>query len=220
MFNKQIYIVLLFIITFASLATKSYAQGFQPEMSVGLRGGANFSFMIIRPSINQGVLIGPNMGFMYRYISEKYFGFQVELDYIQKGWRETANGSHKYTRQLDYIEIPFMSHITFGNRLLRWFFNIGPNIAFMVNNQTSGFDWQNSDIPQLIDPIKNKVDYGICAGTGFEFNTKVVIYQLEARYNYGLGNIFASSATSPLGQSSNQNVSVNLALLFKVNKKR
>ena len=216
-FNSLCRASMLFLLLslFANGATL-HAQEFKPEMAIGARGGATLSFMILRPSVNQSFNLGPNAGFVFRYISQKYCGIQVELNYIQKGWGETLTNGHKYSRVLNYIEIPAMTHITFGQRMARGFINLGPNISYLLNDKTNGYRWQESGQIQLTEPIKNHFDFGICAGIGFELNSKAGIYQLEARYNYGLGNLFSSSSGSPLSQSSNQNISLNLGILFHV----
>ena len=200
------------VILLLGVVTYSSAQEFKPQLTLGGRVGATASFMIFSPNVGQGAIFAPNAGVVFRYVSEKYFGRQAEVNYDQKGWSEPLNN---YSRRLNYLEIPFLTHITFGRKMCKGFVNLGPNIAYMLSDKIYGNNLQGSSQPQQTLPVKNHFDYGICAGLGFEVQTKKAgIYQIEARYNYGLGDIFSSASSSPIRVSSNQNISLNFAVLF------
>ena len=40
------------------------------------------------PGITQGLLPGANGGINFRYMEENHFGFIVELNFEQRGWKE------------------------------------------------------------------------------------------------------------------------------------
>ena len=122
-----------------------------------------------------------------RMVSEKFFGIKLELNYAQRGFND--KDGH---RQFDYIELPFMSHITFGQKLFRFFIDLGPEVSYLIKDYPI-----TSNSLQHSSTIKNKFDYGLVGGLGFEFNTKYGIYTVDARYNFGLNNIFGNSATNP-----------------------
>jgi hypothetical protein len=156
--------------------------------------------------------MGYNGGIVFRYIAEKNVGMQAELNFSQRGWKEASG---LYTRQLNYIELPFMTHIYVGNKT-RFFFNIGPKISYLISEKTLLNGTGNSTDVQHISPVKNPFDYGLCAGFGLLFNVKGKILQLDTRANYGLSDVFADSKRDYFGTSSNFDLSVNLAWLFKV----
>lgn len=178
-----------------------------PEFALGIRGGTTWSMALFNPTISQPSLpLTYHGGIQFRMVSEKYFGIKLELNYTQRGFQD--NEGH---RQLDYIELPFMSHITFGQKLFRFFIDLGPEISYLIkDNHIVSNSLQHST------PIKNKFDYGLVGGLGFEFNTKYGIYTIDARYNFGLNNIFGNSATEYFKSSTNQNITLSLAYLFPI----
>ena len=65
--------------------------------------------------------------------------------------------------------------------------------------------------------IENRFDYGITGGLGVEFRTKKAgAFQLEARYHFGLGNVFNSTKKDYFSASNNQAISVSIVYLFNV----
>ena len=143
-------------------------------------------------------------GAQFLMISEKYVGLKVELNYAQKGFKDRYGHRH-----LDYIELPFMTHITFGQKLFRFFINLGPEVAYLIHDNPISADTQQHSLP-----VKNRFDYGIVGGLGFEFNTKTGIYTIDARYNFGLNNVLGNSASEYFKSSTNQNITLSLAYLF------
>ena len=200
------------------LATKVAGQGFyyEPEFAVGIRGGATASWVSFSPTVTACPLVGFQAGGVFRYISSKYFGVQVEANFTQRGWSENGD-TYNYTHQLNYVEVPFMSHIWFGRNTFRWFFNLGPSVSYMIYDKVDSTVPDAQQQPRYTMDLKNRFDYAIVVGTGFEFNTKRAgIYQLEARYSFGLGDMFPNGATDDYRRSSNQNLSVCLGILFNV----
>ena len=183
----------------------------KPEIYFGASAGITESMVIFKPTVSQGYLMGYNGGIVFRYIAEKNVGMQAELNFSQRGWTE-LNGL--YSRQLNYVELPFMTHIYIGKKS-RVFLNLGPKISYLISekvlkNETSNIDTQH------ISNVENTFDYGLCAGLGFLFNIKGNIYQLDTRANYGLSDVFSNNKRDYFDTSNNVNVSVNLAWLFQV----
>lgn len=208
--------------TLLLLALASSAVGqdlyFQPEYTIGVRGGATASWVSFSPSVSQKTMYGFQGGALFRYVSDYHFGVQVEANYTQRGWIEDYD-AYTYTRQLNYVEIPFLSHIYFGKRYFRWFFNLGPSISYLLQDNAQSTMTADQETLRQTSDITNRIDYAIVIGTGFEFQTKRAgIYQLEARYSFGLGDMFPSAATDEYRRSSNQNVSLCLGILFNVAK--
>ena len=66
-------------------------------------------------------------------------------------------------------------------------------------------------------PVEKKLDYGIAAGLGLEYsNRHVGHFLLEARYYYGLGNIYGSSKKDYFGKSNYGNIVVKATYLFDI----
>ena len=126
---KRIYL----IITFLLGVCFAHSPQTYPQYAFGIRGGTTWSMMLFNPSVGQlSMPMTYHAGAQFRMISEKYCGIKLELNYSQKGFKD------KYGhRRLDYIELPFMTHITFGQRLFRFFIDLGPEIAYLL--QDKGF---------------------------------------------------------------------------------
>ena len=215
-YRKLIIIFTLFVSASSVFGQVSY---FVPEYGVGVRGGATASWVSFSPSLAQNSTIGMQAGGVFRYISAKYFGVQVEANFTQRGWTEKSD-AYTYSRQLNYVEVPFLSHIYFGGKVFRWFFNLGPSVSYQISDNIESTVTNAQQKPRHTMAVKNRLDYAIAVGTGFEFNTKRAgIYQLEARYSFGLGDMFPNSATDDYRRSSNQNLSICLGLLFNAGKR-
>lgn len=224
---KKLSLVILFLIC---VTNSIYAQrDIQPKVYLGAKGGVTISKMNFSPSIPQGMTMGAIGGFVFRYAEEKHFGVIAELNIQQRGWKEDfEETSYSYKRTLTYIQIPIMTHIFFGSDKIKGFFNLGPEISFMIaDSYDSNFDISKAesikDFPyghhteQYTLPIHSKFDYGISAGLGMEYfvNKKHSVF-LEGRFYYGLGNIFSSHKTDIFSASPGMSITVNLGYFFKL----
>jgi len=184
----------------------------KPEMYIGASLGVTESMVMFNPTINQGFLMGYNGGIVFRYIAEKNVGMQAELNFSQRGWKETSG---LYSRQLNYVELPFMTHIYIGKKN-RVFFNIGPKISYLISEKVLVNSSAVSSDLQHFTPIQHPFDYGLCTGLGLLFNINGRILQLDTRANYSLSNVFDDQKKDFYANSNNFNLSVNLAWLFQV----
>lgn len=203
---------------------------YQPHISVGAHAGASGSRVSFTPGIEQKFLWGPQMGVSIRYAEERLVGVMAEFNYQQRGWNEYYEDSPlQYSRALHYFTLPVMTHIYFGSKRSKCFFNLGPEFAFLVGQKTSSnFDYHNPfqaegwpDRDRMTDQytmeVKNHFDYGITAGAGFEYYLKPrnSVF-IEFRYYFGLGNIFPSSKADVFSASRNSSIAVTLGYNFRL----
>ncbi len=218
------YIVLLFAVMTLQLGWAQRSD-YPPEFTVGAKAGVTLSSVAFSPKVTQSMLLGYSGGVSIRYIEEKFFGLIAEVNYTQCGWKETFEGdSYKYSRSLNYISIPFMTHFFFGNKTVRGFINAGPQMGFFLGDSyKSNFDINN--LPSFTQKgkvteiytmdIAHKFDYGITAGAGVEFRFKKVHgLMLEGRYYYGLGDIFKNRKKDTFASSHNQIISISVGYLY------
>jgi hypothetical protein len=203
---KLFFVILIFTTTVFSQNPE------HPEIYVGPNFGVTGSMVMFKPAVNQSYLLGYNGGAVFRFISDKNVGFQAELNFSQRGWKESGN---VYTRQLNYIEMPFMTHIYVGKKS-RFFFNIGPKISYLISENVLVNNTVNSTLTEQITNVQNPLDYGLCTGFGFLFKTGKLVYQLDTRANYSLSDIFSNDKRDYFDTSNNLNLSVNFALLFQL----
>lgn len=201
---------------------------YRPHISVGAHAGVAMSKVSFTPEVPQSWYMGPTGGVQIRYAEEKLVGVLAELNFVSRGWKETFedNPGLSYSRSMFYVSLPIMTHITFGSPRLKCFVNLGPEIGYMVSNSIkSNFDYTKT--AGIIDPsrrvnqmsmeITGKFDYGICAGVGGEYyvNPRNSVY-LEARFYYGLGNIFPSSKSDEFAGSRSMTLSVTAGYNFRI----
>lgn len=202
---------------------------YSSNVSVGAKGGVDISRVFFNPGVRQSFAIGVNYGFTFRYIEENHFGLIAELDFVQRGWKEDfEEHPFNYSRTLNYLELPVLAHIYFGRRG-RFFFNAGPQIGLFLSESSKsnfnpeeiekieGFPIRNRTNYQLTMPVTQKLDYGISAGLGGEFsiNQKNSLY-LEARFYYGLGNIFRAKRTDNFRGSNQMSIMASIGYWFRI----
>lgn len=225
---------LLSIIAIVLFAANASAQIEEPRnlLEIGVAGGLNFNRMDFQPSMRQKMYNGMNGGVSIRYTSEKYFSMicaaQLEINFSQKGWEENFDDgtANRYCRQLNYIEVPLLAHLSWGKEQngLQFFINLGPQFGFFLgDSETYEGTWKPEERPSSLRPVYgkevyNKFDYGIAGGAGIELKTKAGNFFVEGRYYYGLADIFNNSKLDDFGRSANQTITARIGysvIIFK-----
>lgn len=207
-----------------------YAQThYASRVSLGLKGGVDFSQVSFNPSTKQTMKLGGVAGFTFRYIEENHFGIIAELNWEQRGWQENFEGApYSYSRTINYIQIPVLAHIYFGSRG-HFFFNAGPEIGFVIgSSESANFDVNNIEnlpgwpvkkvnVEQMRLPVSQTIDFGISAGLGGEFFvTPIHSMYVEARFYYGLGNVLKSGRTEPIRGSNSMSLMATVGYWFRI----
>ena len=122
-----------------------------------------------------------------------------------------------------------MTHIFFGNRRVKGFFNLGPELNIMLGDGIkSNFIYQDAaamdyfiqdprHIEQLTMDINNRLDYGICAGAGMEVNLNPKhSLLLEGRFYYGLTDVFPNHKTDVFAGSNSMSITVTLGYFYRL----
>lgn len=236
-----------FLITILLILIKNPIFGqdkhFSPEWNVGVNFGSNMSsasFATISSNQPFKTKMWPQFtgGITARYLSEKHLGIIAEINYIQQGWKQDFKdvdrteaeqmllNSYEYQHQLNYLEIPILTHIYFGNKV-RFFINLGPKIAFLLSgkeklNDALATGLSDGTFPswlpteQYFLKAQRKFDYGLVGGLGVEFRTGIGNFLVEGRYGFGLGDFFKSSKSDPFQRSANRNITIKATYLIKL----
>jgi len=204
---------------------------YKPHFHIGGHAGISMSQQSFNPSIEQKFKQGITMGVAAMWAEERHVGIRAELNFTQRGWKEdfTETPQFSYSHTLTYIEMPIMTHIFFGGRKVKGFFNLGPQLCYMIGDKTDAnfdtgsislipdFPVQNRTVEQMSMPVTTRFDYGICGGAGIEFIIKRKhSITLEGRYYYGLGNIFPSSKKDYFNASRGNAITVTLGYMFRL----
>jgi len=219
---KQIGIVALIIFLCCENQIYSQTRSFSQEWSYGVNGGITLSRMNVNSylSVPQELLQQYSGGIVVRYISEKHFGIQGELNYSQRGWKERTDTIfvNRYARTLTYLELPVLTHIYFDlGKHVRLTVNLGPQVSYYISEkeierEINDFARDNSyyDLP-----VQRPFDYGIKGAMGLEFRTKTGSIILDGRYYFGLSDIFNSTKADLFQASHHQVIGVNITYLFR-----
>lgn len=197
---------------------------FRKELAVGASFGMNFSSVTFMPKVQQGMLMGFNGGLTVRWNTEANLGLQAEINYSQQGWQEdfsdnTDAAGLKYSRTINYVELPFLTHIYFGGKRVKVFVNLGPKIGYAISESTDenlNGKTPNKTNAQHTMPIEQKFDWGLCGGPGLELRTGIGYFLLEGRYYYALGDIYRSQKKDVFSKSAGQVISVKLTYLLPI----
>ena len=214
--------ILLISVVISSCTILAQPRLRRPEVYVGAHAGVLASTVLFQPSIQgielPNILLAPNGGLVFRYAGHKVCAIQVELNYMQRGWRETitlGQTTMDYTRQLDYIEIPLLMHLYFGKERFRGFFNLGPQIGYCIRDVATPLP-EGVTAPHYL-PIDKPFDWGLAGGLGCYYRTRHIgLFQLEARFNFSMGTTYNNRKVDYFSQSNAMNLSLNFAYLWEV----
>lgn len=140
-----------------------------------------------------------------------------------------------YQRDITYVQIPLLAHLSWGyeQKGVNFFLNLGPQIGFCIGDKINkNYDkpFTKENYPDIYNtrvgrvnpvveqetlPVQNKIDYGIALGLGIEGHIKRIgRFDLEARYYYGLGNIYNSTKRDFFAKSNHGTIYVKLGYLY------
>ena len=210
--------ILLLSIVVVSCTIVAQPRLRRPEVYLGAHAGVLASTVLLQTSIQgvelPNVLLAPNGGLVFRYAGHKVCAIQVELNYMQRGWKEVLEGVD-YTRRLDYIEIPLLMHLYLGGEHVRGFFNLGPQIGYCFRDISTGI--KNPRYTHQYVDVQRPFDWGLAGGLGIYYrHEKVGLFQLEARCNYSFGAVFSNRTIDHFKFANSMNVSLNLAYMWQI----
>lgn len=212
--HSSYYKLLLFLTFLAPGIMFGQADTYPKQMGFGVKGGATYSILDIGIPVQQmNSSPIPTFGLIFNYIDKKTVGIQLELNYVTKSWEENPIGDFHFDSKLEYIEIPMLTTLHFGNRL-KFIVNFGPYLSILINEESNHTVTEASDyFPYYENRNPRKGDFGMAGGAGLRLQTKLGLFQLEGRYTYGFQNIY-DTKESNLDYSNMTTISVFLSYQF------
>jgi hypothetical protein len=198
------------------LTVSVYSQNrFEPETYFGFKLGGNISGILSDPTISQKINPGLTSGLVFKHISQKSLGIQLELNYKQSGWNENLDSTNIYKRRLNFIELPFMTHVNLGNQKTRFVINLGPYISYLLSEKEKIYLLEGIEEKEYYrKKIDNKASFGLCLGLGISPQTSIGLFQIESRISSSLTDNFKSKSSSPFSSSKNLNAELNLTYMI------
>jgi len=209
--------IILFCLLLVSI--NSYGQFY-----LGARGGYNISSVSFLPTQDEEQVndLHIDAGFVAKHFDTKYFGFQGELNLTQRGYRAPIVDSVFNKRINTYIELPMFMQIKAEHKGFFVHLNVGFYASVLLesqhgNNQQGEYNLNTYDIHVLRD---NRFDYGIPGGVGFGYNFKWGTLQLDARYFYGLGDLYHHDYNGNPMRSPARVLNFSVSYLLNISKLR
>ena len=189
-------------------------DNFPKQMGFGLKAGVTYnSLMLGTPLQQMNADLEPNFGLIFSYIDKKIVGIQLELNYVSKSWEENPSGNYLFNSKLDYIEIPMLTTLHFGNRL-KFLVNFGPYISVLLKEESSHNVDQTSDYFEFYEKrTPRKGDFGMTGGAALRLQTKLGLFQLEGRYTFSFQNLYDTEINN-LDYSNMTTIGVYLSYQF------
>ena len=166
-----------------------------------------------------------------------------EVNIARMGWKEdilttenlpvinpVTKEAEEFQRQITYLQVPLMARLGWGRERkgFQAFLQLGPQVGmYLSDSKKSNFDYDSRNVNDRVGAlreavmdtlaIERKFDYGIAAGLGLEYShPKAGHFLLEARYYYGLGDIYANSKSDYFARSNNSGIYIKLTYLWDV----
>ena len=211
------FLLIIFTIPFVF----SQANDFKPYSSFGIKQGLDFSSVLFVPSVKENNQMGYIGGLVYKYQNERLFGLQIELNYIQKGWNEKFDSTkNSYSRRLEYIELPFITHIVFGKKNLKYYVNLGTAVRYFIGEkENKNLSIGTTEKEYYGKNVENKVEYSALAGAGFVYHSGIGEFQVGFRYQLTFTDIFKTTDQTYYYQSQNSLFAISVTYFIFSNKK-
>ncbi|MBN2487356.1 MAG: PorT family protein [Bacteroidales bacterium] len=222
MFKKYFTVLFAFYGFFGLFAQ----QGFSPSISFGVRGGISHSNVYFDPVFRTRAVDVPGGGVFFKYISEPNLGVQLEMNYISHGWKEENDSLGPYSRKMNYLEFPFLTHIEIGKKTVKVILDLGPYVAIErgLTEEYNPLLRHNNTGDTIILGEKNyygikperAYDYGFLGGVGIGAETKMGFFSLDFRYKQGLVNIFEKFPKGNFRYSYSQSYFIGVSYSYKI----
>lgn len=195
---------------------------FKPFHQIGLKAGYGWKSIYLNPIISLDLSLGGRAGICYRYFGEKWVGIQLEINYVQKGWKELPISSNVFEMNTAYIELPFTTQFQLGKKI-GYGAGVGPNISYLVS-QSKSFTQNDPDTEPLFYygyGIHNRWDLGLEANLHILLNVgstgKLLV---QVNYTRALNNVYRTSADNLFISAQNHQIFLNLGYLLHFEKNK
>lgn len=190
---------------------------------IGLRYGKNFATLNTTglASKNKVQQRGNLFGLFFNIPLSQNMSLQPEVNYSQRGLAYAYQEDYDRLKT-NYIEVPLLLKLSFGNRT-KFFFNLGGYGAYWLSGELANkTDGKTSTLKYPFDKdlsdgiADNRIDYGAMAGLGISTEIFGGSFFIEGRYTYGLADI-SKFETNPSNYTSSKNqiIGASAGYLFK-----
>ena len=210
------------LLTLFPLMANAQVGEYRTDLAIGVNGGYMMNRISFQPEVPQSNMAEVNYGQMGW--KENIFDINNSPVYYQ----DDPDNPLFYERRINYVQIPLLARLGWGRerRGVQAFIQVGPQLGFVLSESTNtniqpGYGTVNprssSIVAQETMPVEKKFDYGITGGAGVELSLpKLGHFLVEARYYFGLGNIYGNSKQDYFGKSNNSTIIIKASYLFDI----
>lgn len=177
------------LILFICLAFAAVATG-QNSVKTGVKGGINFATFTGADATydsRTGFVIG---GFAKFSLPDTPYSIQPEIHYSQRGAVDDGNEI-----RIDYLDVPVLLKYSFsqGGSVQPNLF-AGPYASMRLSAEQEGGAGGLFGGSSNIESQTESVDYGALIGAGFDVEVGTSIFTVDARYGFGLADVFRNES--------------------------
>lgn len=199
------------------------------QTQLGVIAGLNLANISLDPSdgVDLSNRTAFGVGAVAAFPLSPMFAIQLEPTYMQKGaGADFTEGNEKYetTIKADYIDVPVMAKISFGESTTKPYIMAGPYIGFLlsakqkldkatVDGQDVTDQIPSSEREQDIKDFVKSTDFGLNFGAGVSFPMGNNSLFLEAQYSLGLSDI-NDDPDDPDTKIKNKGIQVKAGIMF------
>ena len=183
-----------------------------------------------QPVYNMDRKIGYMGGLVFQQFSTRNFGLQIELNYIQKGWKTAYDTTFntQYERNIEYLDIPFLTHASFGINKSEFIIELGFFTGFALQSSEVFYDAGIAREQEYeFEPDRdNRIEYGLQGGVGIKRKFKFGILQLEGNYSFTFNSVYKWGYSSDdfdfkryfdiPEQAQNQGIYITISYLYPI----
>ena len=176
--NLKLFYMLIFSISYI---TTVYSQ-----TNFGVIGGVNIADFKADTDITSRVLWGA--GVFADFNLGNNFSFRTEPMYLKKGGiQEQSDENPKLTVNQSFLEIPIFLKYSLGDET-KYYFIAGPSMGILLTSDLEAYVNTFTFTADFKD-LTEKLDFGLCLGTGVSFPIDRYKLLFELKYTYGFTNL-------------------------------
>jgi len=179
--------ILIALCSLGLVSATAQETGSSSNATFGVKGGVNFTNLYVDDVDDTNMLTSFNVGVFAELPLAQGIAIVPEFNFSRKG-SEVENTilgqTYKSKFKLSYLEVPVLLKLNLAENFS---LHAGPYAAYLIDAKTDIVD-ENGDNVETLDYDTddfNKLDFGLSAGLGFDFNS----LSIGARYNHGLSSI-------------------------------
>lgn len=177
---KNLRTIFMVVIIF-SIVPSIFAQ-----VQLGVIGGINIADFKADVDITSRLLWGA--GAVLDYNLGNNFSIRTEPMYLKKGGIQEQNDKNpKLNIDQSFLEIPILLKYSLGEET-KYYFLAGPSMGILLTSDLEAYINTYTFTADMSD-LTEKLDIGICLGTGISFPINKYKLFFELKYTHGLTNL-------------------------------